>query len=506
MSEVNKTPVEEHDDNEAIAEPENQKALRKQKNRNMLILLLVCAIVGGGGFIYVSRPAPVEKQQELSDLERRLSQAAGAKKHPSLAGRRNYNQDFAQKVTGEVQGIESQVGQFQNDVQTINDTILQVQTNFGQFLEQYQADMEQRQRRDEDLRITLDAQAQAVAGVQQQLDASQNERSVLGGFPANQTPKVKKKGTDIPDDSGSQPGGTPGGSRQDQLRTIERYEFKLSPRKSTRQIKTRTTDNYLPAGSYAEGRIIMGAKTSAAVDAQSDPRPILIRVNSVARGPRMNGDHTETDITGCTITASAYGDVSSEQGHAKLQQMTCPVGPDEVKTTKVYGYIGYRGMYGVHSKVIMREGDLAERALWAGMLASSGDAATTAIGTTSSSALGNVKTVDGLKDAAGTVLAGGLEQTGDTLSRYYIKRLEQIQPVIPLRAGTDVQIVFMKGVSLDGTEDEQSATQTTRIPLDDPNSDVNPTNVNQQILQAIQHNQLRQEPTKTNWNNELYSN
>lgn len=480
---------------EIVVGPENTRKHRSKKNRNMLILLAFCAVVGGGGAIYLTQPKEVTANQASTDLDKRLEKASGQKVHPSLANRRDYGQDFASKVEGEVGGIKNEVKSVDGKVDGFNQQVTEFRTQFAQFLEMYQQDKDQRQLRDEDLQAVLDAQAQAQLDLENRL----NDRQ---GFPAPvQQPKAQTTTTT----TNTTPA-TPQGSS----RGVERTEFTLTPINLSQKVKHRSTDRFIPAGSYAEGRIIMGAKTSAAVDAQSDPRPILIRVTGMAQGPIVNGQHTETDTVGCTITASAYGDISSEQGHAKLQEMSCAISKTESKTVRVYGYIGHRGSYGVHSEVVMREGDLAQRAFWAGMLANTGDSLGLLVGETSKSAVGTVNTASGIKDAGLNMFTGGMDEAGTQLSSYYIKRLEQIQPIIPLKAGTPITIVFMKEVALEGDDTPQAQPQAVasnntrqRIPLDANSSDISPDNINQQVMSILQKH-TNPAPNKTNWNNELY--
>lgn len=493
-------PYNDDQTEDVVSTPEDIKKEKRKKSRNMGLLFLLCAVVGGGGFIYISEPQPQNAAQIKSNLDKRLQAAAGSKQHPAITGRRNYVEDFATKVTTEVGNVESKVGQVENQTSKVERDLATLQKNFGLFLEQYQAELQQRRERDEDLQVVLEGQQNALN------DLESNQLQNNGLPPAitttpQSTPVDPYAGPNWQDDAKATPQPPPPTTKPVEL---ERTVFTLSKRSTKVGSKTMSSDNYLPPGSYAEGRIIMGAKTSAAVDAQSDPRPILIRINSKARGPvSKNGEHTETDIEGCTVTASAYGDISSEQGHAKLQEMACTLDTGEIRTTRVYGYIGYKGMYGVHSKVIMREGDLVKNAFWAGMLSKGGEAANTLIGETSSSAHGIVKTTGGAGDAALELLSGGLENTSDELGRYYMKRLEQIQPVIPLKAGTDVVVVFMKGTDLDGVEVKPKTEDKQRIPLDAEGSDVSANNINMQLLNLIKQNQ-RPDATKTNWNNELY--
>ncbi|PRQ65173.1 TraB/VirB10 family protein [Vibrio mediterranei] len=492
------TPEKADIEDEMIGSPEDIKQNKSKQKRNMLLLLLFCALVGGGGFIYISEPTPQTDKQTQTDLDRRLALATGTQKHPSLAGRRDYGKDFADKVEGEVSGVKGSVESVEGEVSTNRQQLNKLSADLGKFLQMYEQDKLDRQTLDENLAITLATNAQEI----QRLSNSNRNN----GFPPDVSDTSDKGEPSREDDAQHSRKNREQQRSEPKLRKIERSVFKLDATSTqVKKIKSMFTDEYLPAGSYAQGRIIMGAKTSAAVDAQSDPRPILIRLNSVARGPvGEDGRHAETDVNGCTVTASAYGDISSEQGHAKLQEMTCTVGEGEVKTTRVYGYIGHKGMYGVHSKVVMREGDLAERAFWAGMLANGGQAANMLIGETSQSALGNVKTVGGPSDAALSLLTGGVEKTSQELGRYYMKRLEQIQPVLPLKAGTDVVVVFMKGTNLDGSEPINIANnEKKRIPLDAPGSDIAPDNINQQLIQLLKQQQP-QDATKTNWNNELY--
>lgn len=477
---------------ELVSGPESTNKHKSKKNRNMFILFIFCVGIGGGGAIYLTAPKEVTSQQASNDLDRRLEQSAGQKALPSLANRRHYGEDYANKVEGEVNGIRSRVGDMNDQVSTTNNELTELKKSFGTFLEQYQQEQVARKQRDEDLKIVLDAQAKEQNDLRNQIDGRQ-------GFPEpTRTTIASPNPNSSTNSNSSQP-------RVKQMKEIDRTEFKLTPINVTKTVDRRSSTHFIPAGAYAPGRIIMGAKTSAAVDAQSDPRPILIRVLGTAKGPIVDGEHTETDTTGCTITASAYGDISSEQGHAKLQEMSCAIGRDEFKTVKVYGYIGHRGSYGVHSEVVMREGDLAAKAFWSGMLANTGESFGLLVGDTSKSAFGSVQTASGPKDAALNMFTGGLDESSTQLSSYYIKRLEQIQPIIPLKAGTPVDIVFMKEVALDTVEGKAAVQpqERQRIPLDSKNSDIAPNNINQQVMDLLK-NRVNDAPNKTNWNNEFY--
>lgn len=483
----------DHDqDDIQVNGPSDPRAENKRKHRNMMLLFFVCAIIGGGGFIYLSKPEAQTQGQTNKELKQRLEQSVGSIRHPSLAHRRDYVDEYAKDVNTNLRNVKSKVNTVKDEVDSTAASINELRDEFASFLQQYQEDKALERQKEEDLQVVLDSQQNALN------DLSSNPQSNgFDGFPVGSQPTAPQSA--IAPSASKRPAVPP--------RKIERSSFKLNKKPVTKRTnKLMDTENYLPPGSYAKGRIIMGAKTSASVDAQSDPRPILIRIRDKARGPTNEwGEHTETDTRGCTVTAQAYGDISSEQGHAKLNEMTCYMANGKVRTTRVYGYIAHRGMYGVHTNVVMREGDLLENAFWAGMLGKTGEATGMLVGETSKSAVGTVNSSGGVKDAGLELLSGGFEQTGDQFMRYYLKRLEQIQPILPLKAGTEVVVVFMKGTSLDGEELIPAAKEKQRIPLGGEGSDVSAKNINSQLIDLINQSQRPSDATKTDWNNEFYN-
>ena len=56
----------------------------------------------------------------------------------------------------------------------------------------------------------------------------------------------------------------------------------------------------------------------------------------------------------------------------------------------------------------------------------------------------------GLGDIGRAGLGAGASSAGQKVADYMIRRAEQYQPVIQLRAGTRVTLVFLEGARLDG--------------------------------------------------------
>lgn len=227
-------------------------------------------------------------------------------------------------------------------------------------------------------------------------------------------------------------------------------EFSLEGEKNTRK----KIANYLPAGSYAPATVISGVDASVGVENQSDPRPVLIRVDGPAvTAETKDGRQQTVDITGCLITAQAIGDLSSERVFPRILGMTCSPEEGEISEFKVAGFVAGQGKAGVRGQVVSREGDLVENAAIAGVL--TGLAQT--VGNIGGTASGDITSDDGIQGlsqilTAGALNAGGegIASAGDRLAQYYIRRAEQYQPVISLYGGTEVEVVFLKGVTIDG--------------------------------------------------------
>ena len=222
---------------------------------------------------------------------------------------------------------------------------------------------------------------------------------------------------------------------------------------------------WLPAGSHAEAVVLAGVDASAGVSSQGDPRPVLLRLTGPAwtaapGGPDGSGAALEVDLAGCTVTGAAYGDLSSEKVYVRLRTMTCAgEEPGTVTETGVAGFVAGSGKAGVRGPVVSREGALVEKAFLAGMVSGVGQGvagafAPQAVATGAASAeVANT----GLGDIGRAGLGAGTSSAGQKVADYMIRRAEQYQPVIQLRAGTRVSVVFLEGARLDGlTEPKRS--------------------------------------------------
>ncbi|WP_140846667.1 TraB/VirB10 family protein [Paracoccus sp. FO-3] len=206
--------------------------------------------------------------------------------------------------------------------------------------------------------------------------------------------------------------------------------------------------NYIPAGSYAPAVVISGVDASTGVVSRDNPVPVLVRLTGPAITAATGaGQGRRINITGCTVLGSAMGDLSSERVYVRLTTLTCMGRGNQVIETQVAGLVAGSGKAGVRGHVVSREGNLASSAAIAGALGGFADAISSAASIAGSN--DGAETVGSVLAGAGTGMVGGAAgNAADRLAEYYIKRAEQYQPVVSLYAGTEVEVVFMEGVSL----------------------------------------------------------
>ena len=209
---------------------------------------------------------------------------------------------------------------------------------------------------------------------------------------------------------------------------------------------------WLPAGSHAEAVVLSGVDASAGVSSQGDPRPVLFRITGPAWTAAENGAAMQVDVAGCTVTGAAHGDLSSEKIYARLRTMTCAgPGSGTVIETDVAGFVAGSGKVGVRGPVVSREGALVEKAFLAGMVSGLGQGVSQAFQPQAVATGGGASVANtGLGDIGRAGLGSGAASAGQKVADYMIRRAEQYQPVIQLRAGTRVTLVFLGGARLDG--------------------------------------------------------
>ena len=194
--------------------------------------------------------------------------------------------------------------------------------------------------------------------------------------------------------------------------------------------------------------------------------PTLQKGNDLTRvvwlslnGPMLiaNG-HTE-NIKECIIQAAATGNFATESADIRLSKLSCSLLDEEGKYHKLVGNVkgwvyGENGMQGLKGRLVTKEGELIEKAIPLALLESAIKAlenstkksstiyAYPGSGTSSTSAMNNIQDsfTEGTTKTASTTL--------DKFSDYYLMILEQLNPIIELKAGREVSIWFEGGEQL----------------------------------------------------------
>lgn len=233
------------------------------------------------------------------------------------------------------------------------------------------------------------------------------------------------------------------------LNGIAKHEVVLAEMGDHGKLNEKSLSSYLPTGSYVKAKIISGVHASASVRSQSDPLPILFRI----QGPATTASYEHVDLNGCLVTGEAFGDVSSERAFVRLHDMTCSRKHGHVIETKVKGYAAAKGT-GIRGKVIRREGEFLKSSFWSGLLSGFGKAASEASTDVSKSPLGTVSSATGA-DVFKNAAAEGVANAADRLSKYHIERAEQYHAVIEIKAGREVDLIFIEGAYLDGRSHDE---------------------------------------------------
>jgi conjugal transfer pilus assembly protein TraB len=231
---------------------------------------------------------------------------------------------------------------------------------------------------------------------------------------------------------------------------------------NTKVSKQRHYTNVLPAGAFAQAVLIGSVDANCGVSSTSDPKPVLLRL--LENGTLPN--NFKSNLKRCVAIGASHGDLSSERVYIRLERMSCiDKRTGEVIETDVAGYVaGEDGKAGIRGDVVDRSGSMLARAAVGGFFGGisqymQGSIMNQQLSQLTKETGGNALfNVDALKQ-------GGVQGVGsalDKLSDYYIKRAEQLQPVIQVAAGRTVDIVFTHGAKIgsQSTKEQMRATST----------------------------------------------
>jgi len=222
------------------------------------------------------------------------------------------------------------------------------------------------------------------------------------------------------------------------------------------QVGFKSAKHYVPSGTFAKAVVLGGVDADASVDSQLKNNGVLL-FKIISPGTLPNGKRS--DLKGCFVTASAYGDISSERAFIKLKNLSCAQNNRPIIDKSVTGWAFFGGKVGIKGIPLMRDGKIVQWAGISGALSGVAQAAQYAQSVQNFGAFGGATSVVPSSRIGSFSAYGGASKAAEKLSEYYIKRAEQYHPVIQIGAGNKVNIVFEEGFYLDDEPSEKKINQ-----------------------------------------------
>jgi len=206
----------------------------------------------------------------------------------------------------------------------------------------------------------------------------------------------------------------------------------------------KTFKNFVPPGSFCRAVILGGADANAGVNGTAESSPILFKVMNNCYLP--NGKKSK--LKGSLITASIYGNISTERGIVRLDNLSLVRKDGTILDIPVEGTAfdigGKNGIKGVPN---LRNAQILEKSGLSGLFAGLGSSLAAAAQTQSVSPLGVTNSIDPTQIPL-NALGEGTNTAFSQISNYYIKLANLYSPSIDVMPGGIVDIVFLKGFPL----------------------------------------------------------
>lgn len=210
-------------------------------------------------------------------------------------------------------------------------------------------------------------------------------------------------------------------------------------------------ENFIFATTYARCVLVGSVTVSAGVGASSNPQPVLLRLTDSGNLPNK----VKGFLKDAMVIGAAYGELSSESVVIRLERIVKidkhgRVGLD----IPVKGYVaGENGDSRIRGLVIDRAGAVVRHAAIGGFFSGVAEFLTmnnsSAVKFEPNSGLAQFSPQKGskmLEQGASKGIGNAVEKYAD----FYIKRAEQLQPVIQIDGGRKLTIVFTESVKASG--------------------------------------------------------
>jgi conjugal transfer pilus assembly protein TraB len=203
----------------------------------------------------------------------------------------------------------------------------------------------------------------------------------------------------------------------------------------------------LPAGSFAPVSLLNGLDAGTSSATQSNPMPVLMRVNDNAILPGS----AKYKLKSCFVLGTGYGDLSAERVYVRFSRLSCVDKDDKlVMSQEVQGYlVDSDGKLGLRGVVTDRQGARLAKAMLAGFA----QGLAGALGSAQSTLTTNLNTGESTSSLAGSAALRAAGLTGaqtavSQLAEFYLREAQSIFPVISVDAGRTGTIVFSASAQL----------------------------------------------------------
>jgi conjugal transfer pilus assembly protein TraB len=216
----------------------------------------------------------------------------------------------------------------------------------------------------------------------------------------------------------------------------------------------------IPAGTSVKALLVGSVDAPCGVYSATDPQPVKLRILDDGHLPGA----VRARLRGGIVIASAYGDISTERVYMRLERLTQVKPNGDFMETVVTGYVsGEDGRYGVRGNVVDRSGHLIGSAAFSGFFSGVSTFLQATVNAQNvrdaTCGLPNDIRWDLVKEGC----TSGASNALDMLSDYYIRRAEQIQPVLQVNAGRVVDITFTHGADLGDLHTHQRVKETREM-------------------------------------------
>jgi conjugal transfer pilus assembly protein TraB len=225
--------------------------------------------------------------------------------------------------------------------------------------------------------------------------------------------------------------------------TDDKSKEKTPQKKEEKQAKGKGV--YIPAGSFMKATLLNGIDAPTKGSAQGEPYPVLMTVTDLALLP----NRYRADLKECFIIGAGYGVLSDERAYIRMEALSCVRKDGQVIDVGLKGHVvGEDGKLGMQGRLVSKQGQQIAMAALAGTLSSFGQAlrpSDTVTFNLDGSTVNNPLSFDqSLRDVAGR----GLGTAMNKVAEYYLKRADEMYPIIEIDAGREVEIIILKGQEL----------------------------------------------------------